>query len=616
MDRGGPPQSQPARQEQEQGSLFRSLGSPGVQQQPLAGSVGIPMFAHNNLNSNNMGPAPRPIMASDLERLARWEQAQSQNNPQLQVPHGMVRPPLPRPTLFSDERIMHDMMQRQGYRGDGMLGYPSPMQPNGERYARGPTPPQPPPQVRNYNPYPPGITMSREERGVPAPMTQQQASDAVIAESIAALLKSNVRLDDPHEGRSSRNKTEHSDDRNRFGQRGNALETPAANRKHHDHQDSEETHGESRKSDKPKHQYQQRQNRWVDIMDHRHDGRKPLASMTVVNDALLSMAEGLSPTEEDRMSWSTAFEFVEKRVKELLGNDVNAQLFGSTANGLCVRSSNDIDVSVQVTLPEGEEGEERKTALIESIGEMFEGLGMKDVLILGHARVPVVKFVYPLTGTHVDITINNTLACLNTRLLADYCAIDPRLSQLVLIVKNWAKKRQVNDPYQGTLSSYCYVLMCIFHLQTRSPPILPVLQEMPPTISQNVGEWEVKYFDAVSTLSQYGAKNTQSVAELVWEFFEYWAWRHDYSNSVISIRLGKSISKEEKGWTKRVGRDRHLLCVEDPFVLSHDLGRTVDRQSKDVLRKEFFRAATILRDYQDPHKYLFRAYIPRTTKPS
>eukprot|EP00889_Picochlorum_renovo_P004637 jgi/Picre1/31667/NNA_007018.t1 len=326
MDRGGPPQSQPARQEQEQGSLFRSLGSPGVQQQPLAGSVGIPMFAHNNLNSNNMGPAPRPIMASDLERLARWEQAQSQNNPQLQVPHGMVRPPLPRPTLFSDERIMHDMMQRQGYRGDGMLGYPSPMQPNGERYARGPTPPQPPPQVRNYNPYPPGITMSREERGVPAPMTQQQASDAVIAESIAALLKSNVRLDDPHEGRSSRNKTEHSDDRNRFGQRGNALETPAANRKHHDHQDGEETHGESRKSDKPKHQYQQRQNRWVDIMDHRHDGRKPLASMAVVNDALLSMAEGLSPTEEDRMSWSTAFEFVEKRVKELLGNDVNAPI--------------------------------------------------------------------------------------------------------------------------------------------------------------------------------------------------------------------------------------------------------------------------------------------------
>lgn len=27
--------------------------------------------------------------------------------------------------------------------------------------------------------------------------------------------------------------------------------------------------------------------------------------------------------------------------------------------------------------------------------------------------------------------------------------------------------------------------------------------------------------------------------------------------------------------TTRVGTERHLLCIEDPFELSHDLGRTV-----------------------------------------
>lgn len=31
----------------------------------------------------------------------------------------------------------------------------------------------------------------------------------------------------------------------------------------------------------------------------------------------------------------------------------------------------------------------------------------------------------------VDVTVNNILACINTKLLADYAAIDPRLSQLV-----------------------------------------------------------------------------------------------------------------------------------------------------------------------------------------
>lgn len=81
----------------------------------------------------------------------------------------------------------------------------------------------------------------------------------------------------------------------------------------------------------------------------------------------------------------------------------------------------------------------------------------------------------------VDITVNNVLAIVNTKLLRDYAAIDERLMQLVFIIKLWAKRRQVNDSYRGTLSSYCYVLMCIHLLQQRSPPILPCLQSMDPT---------------------------------------------------------------------------------------------------------------------------------------
>ena len=91
---------------------------------------------------------------------------------------------------------------------------------------------------------------------------------------------------------------------------------------------------------------------------------------------------------------------------------------------------------------------------------------------------------YPLTAAcaflQVDVTVNNILAIVNTKLLRDYASIDVRLQQLVYVVKHWAKQRQVNDSYRGTLSSYCYVLMCIHILQQRSPPILPCLQEMQP----------------------------------------------------------------------------------------------------------------------------------------
>lgn len=112
----------------------------------------------------------------------------------------------------------------------------------------------------------------------------------------------------------------------------------------------------------------------------------------------------------------------------------------------------------------------------------------------------------------------------------------------------------------------------------------------------------------MAALEGFGATNTQSLAELVWEFFEYWAWRHDYRGSVLSVRTAGLLPKAAKGWHQRVGRERHLVCVEDPFELSHDLGRTVDKQTSGVLRKEFLRAATLLRDSPAPLAQLFEQF--------
>lgn len=70
------------------------------------------------------------------------------------------------------------------------------------------------------------------------------------------------------------------------------------------------------------------------------------------------------------------------------------------------------------------------------------------MICLPRARVPVVKFTYPPTDTHVDITVNNMLAVINTAMLRSYAAIDPRLRQLAFLVKHWAKTRGVNDAYR------------------------------------------------------------------------------------------------------------------------------------------------------------------------
>ena len=172
------------------------------------------------------------------------------------------------------------------------------------------------------------------------------------------------------------------------------------------------------------------------------------------------------------------------------GQRMRVELFGSVANGLSVRSSNDLDVCLHIedtgtgdatvrpareppplrravpvgatlpcpalpsssaagsapasrcpgrssnllALPAGAASplQKFKASVIEDVGELFEEhLQWPKVLVLSHARVPVLKLVHPDVGTRVDITVNNTLACINTKLLADYSAVDPRLAQLV-----------------------------------------------------------------------------------------------------------------------------------------------------------------------------------------
>jgi hypothetical protein len=46
---------------------------------------------------------------------------------------------------------------------------------------------------------------------------------------------------------------------------------------------------------------------------------------------------------------------------------------------------------------------------------------------------------------------------------------------------------------------------------------------------------------------------------------------------VLHIKLNQLHVCDCVCWcrTTRVGTERHLLCIEDPFELSHDLGRTV-----------------------------------------
>jgi len=133
---------------------------------------------------------------------------------------------------------------------------------------------------------------------------------------------------------------------------------------------------------------------------------------------------------------------------------------------------------------------------------------------------------------------------------------------------------------------------------------------MEATYQVTIGKIECAYYDQVDKLKNYGARNKETLGQLLSAFFYYWAFRHDYANSVISVRTGGLLSKNGKDWTRRIGNERHLICIEDPFEISHDLGRVVDKYSIRVLKEEFQRAAEIMQDDPDPSVTLFTPYTP------
>ncbi|KAI3660631.1 hypothetical protein MP638_004623 [Amoeboaphelidium occidentale] len=273
--------------------------------------------------------------------------------------------------------------------------------------------------------------------------------------------------------------------------------------------------------------------------------------------------------------------------------------------------------------------------LLESFGKELENHPrFTEIKILTKTRVPIVKMRDSETSLNIDIGYNNFLGVVNTRLLLTYSLIDPRFKQMVLLVKCWAKRRTINDTYSGTLSSYGYVLMVIHFLQYACfPPVLPNLQNIEPMkrpYKHGDKEYDVYFFDDIDRLkANWRIENVQTVGELMYEFYYYWGHVFDYKVQVASIRTGGVLTKEEKGWVPLLEQEkkskenepsaaerkdssesleimenaklakqdvkkeivqRYWICIEDPFEITHNLGRPVGRDSLYFIRGEFLQA--------------------------
>lgn len=135
--------------------------------------------------------------------------------------------------------------------------------------------------------------------------------------------------------------------------------------------------------------------------------------------------------------------------------------------------------------------------------------------------------------------------------------------------------------------------MIISFLQTRTPPILPSLQQQPHVKAKLMNSLNVAFDKDPNPYRERATHNKETLGELLFQFFRYYGHEMDFENSVMSVRLGKVISKAEKGWHLLL---HNRLCVEEPFNNSRNLGNTADDASMRGIHLELRRAFKMLVD--------------------
>ncbi|KAF9153122.1 hypothetical protein BG015_004025 [Linnemannia schmuckeri] len=372
--------------------------------------------------------------------------------------------------------------------------------------------------------------------------------------------------------------------------------------------------------------------------DRKYDPYRPTSFDQITRDAK-DFCQELMPKPEEETRKLALLQKLSDIAVEVFG-EAEVLPFGSSGNGLALANA-DMDVCVFLNPKEGSE-DVSPVEFVERIGDRLEkDPDFENILQLKRARVPIVKLNH-VNGIACDIGYQNDLAIWNTRLLRAYCRVDERVRDIVVIIKIWAKRRKINNPYTGSLSSYAYVLLVIHVLQRQG--VLPNLQTIV-AANGKVPFWDCQgfnryFFEDIPNLSHYWQptpeSQRQSIGELLYEFFRYYASEFRYANHVVSIRSGGLLTKEAKEWTKDhtqppplqqqqqqqqqtlvplseapandteqaqsapaadskpVVKNRYLFCIEDPFELNHNVGRPVDRYSLFTIRGEFMRAAKIL----------------------
>lgn len=298
--------------------------------------------------------------------------------------------------------------------------------------------------------------------------------------------------------------------------------------------------------------------------------------------------------------------------------------YGSSVNGFALKSS-DLDVTI---IPTGEQVYQ---------GEVFSPIMKKlgllpnfsETQLIGLARVPIVKTKF-CGELDVDISFNNKNAVTNTRVLEVYSR-NPKVRELGMLVKRWAKKSGLCEGTKGNLSPYSFINLSIYFLQVHHETQLPTLDVL--AFSGAHDDLSLRRGDeAIQSIT--GWQCDLSAGELLGRFFIFYGtdwvnvpgsvqwgvpglvspWAFQWGTEVVSVRSGKRLPVDcfQSIHTQNMNEQlpNGFIHIEDPVEvcrippLSH---RLLDRERKQDRNRHLFEclkeAANTFRQCQVPEAF-------------
>jgi len=337
----------------------------------------------------------------------------------------------------------------------------------------------------------------------------------------------------------------------------------------------------------------------------------PLPPMTAFHQSSLdsvlnAIPQDYAPQHQETRLRTAILQELQAFVRELYP-DSSLQLFGSSVNGFGFGNS-DMDICMTLGGKHDEEGGLADPAevkkIIEKLAKKFRShRDLTNVFAITTAKVPIVKFTFTQGRSpgakriDGDISLYNTLALHNTRMLALYSELDSRVKTLGYVMKVFAKLCDIGDASRGSLSSYAYVILALHFLQQREPPVIPVLQEIDHLERDGrkkktiVDGWNAWYFsgskEQLRKLWSGWGKNTETIGQLWIGLLRYYTEQFPIKDRVVTIKQFAPLTRLEKMWTGP------CIAIEDPFDLNHNLGGGLSRKMNSFILKAFIRGRAL-----------------------